>query len=213
MMLFTVLLINTFIFANAQSLADKKEIIKASDYVFDTPDVVKEYVREDGTRVRLYAYRTKNNDKLLEKKEYKGLRWVSLGKPEIVKLDNSASLFNTQNKLSFSFHFEMLTNRDKEVLADEVKRAKNFSVDPAQFSDIDSNTIECSIELYDQKEQKTVLLKGKVNDTNQSPYELEFKYPKSSKERLLSEKKYIFKPIKRKMKTKPFVNINSSQSI
>ncbi len=187
MMLFTVLLINTFIFANAQSLADKKEIIKASDYVFDTPDVVKEYVRTDGTKVRLYAYRTKNNDRLLERQEYKGLRWVSLGKPEIVKLDNSASLFNTQNKLSFSFHFEMLTQQDGEVLADEVHRAKNFSVDPAQFSDIDSNTIECSIELYDLKEQKTVLLKGKVFNMNQSPYKIDFKYPIGTQERSLFE--------------------------
>ncbi len=36
-----------------------------TDYIFDTPDVVKEYVRDDGTRVRLDAYRTKNNDALL----------------------------------------------------------------------------------------------------------------------------------------------------
>ena len=154
-----------------------------TDYVFDTPDLFKEYVRTDGTKVRLYAYRTKNTDKLLEKKEYKGLRWVSLGKPEIVKLNNNLILFN---KLSFSLYFEMLTQRDKEELADEVRRSKGFTVDSLQFSDIDSNAIECTIELVDQKNKKHFLV-GKVLDKNQSPYELVFKYLKDSKERLLFE--------------------------
>ena len=44
------------------------------------------------------AFQTKNNDKLKELEQYKGLRWVSVGKPEIVKLNNQ--LFG-QNKLSF----------------------------------------------------------------------------------------------------------------
>ena len=91
---------------------------KTTDFVFDSADVVKEYVREDGTRVKLQAFRTKNNDKLLELGQHKGLRWVSVGKPEIVKLNNQ--LFG-QNKLSFYFYFEMLTNQDREVLADELK--------------------------------------------------------------------------------------------
>lgn len=76
-------------------------MLSTTDYVFDTQDVVREYVKEDGTRVRLYAYKTRNNDKLLEKKEYKGLRWVSLGKPEIIELNNNTSLFSIQNKIAF----------------------------------------------------------------------------------------------------------------
>ncbi len=48
-------------------------------------------------------------------------------------------------------------------------------------------TIECSIELYDLKEQKIVILKGKVSSMNQSPYKVEFRYPVGSKERLLFE--------------------------
>jgi hypothetical protein len=104
-------------------------------------------------------------------------------------------LFDFQNKLSFSFHFEMLTNRDKEVLADEVKEAKGFAVRPAQFSDIDANTIECSIELYDLKEQKIVILKGKVFNLKQSPYKVEFKYPSGTKERLLFQEEIKEEPI------------------
>jgi hypothetical protein len=73
---------------------------KATDFVFGSADVVKEYVRDDGTRVDLAAFQTKNNDKLKELEQYKGLRWVSVGKPEIVKLNNQ--LFG-QNKLSFFF--------------------------------------------------------------------------------------------------------------
>ena len=96
----------------------------------------------------------------------------------------------------------MLTHQDKEELADEVKRAKGFSVDPLQFCDIDSNTIECKVELFDQKEQKSVILIGKVNDTNQSPYELEFKYPKGSKERSLFEDEIKSNPIDLKFQCK-----------
>jgi hypothetical protein len=44
-----------------------------------------------------------------------------------------------QSKLSFSLHFEMLTKRDKEELANEVKRAKGFTVDSSQFSDTKAN--------------------------------------------------------------------------
>jgi hypothetical protein len=49
-------------------------ISKTSDYIFDTPDVVKEYTREDGTRVRLDAYQTKNNNGLMQTGQNSGLR-------------------------------------------------------------------------------------------------------------------------------------------
>jgi microcystin-dependent protein len=189
-MLLTVLLIKSVIFTSVFGLPDnnnnKTSLIelKSSDFVFDTPDVVKEYVREDGSRVRLDAYRTKNNDALLTSGQFSGLRWVSLGKPELVKLTDQ-DLFDFQNKLTFSLHFGMLTNIDKEVLADEVKRAKGFTVNPTQFSDINANTIECSIELYNLNENKIYILKGKVFDMSQSPYKVDFKYPLGTKERLL----------------------------
>ena len=105
--------------------------LKASDYIFDTPDVIKEYVRDDGTKVRLDAYQTKNNAGLMQSGQFSGLRWFSLGQPEIVKV-NQQSMFGF-NKLSFWLEFEMLTNRDKEVLSDEVKRAKGFNVSIAYF--------------------------------------------------------------------------------
>ncbi len=174
--------------------ANSTEVIsKSSDYIFDTPDVVKEYTREDGSRVRLDAYQTKNNNGLMQSGQYSGLRWFSLGQPEIVKV-NPQSMFGFQ-KLSFWLEFEMLTNRDKEVLADEVKRAKGFPVVTAQFSDMDSNTIECFVELYDIQEQKISLLKGKVFNLNKPPYKVEFKYPIGSKERKLFEEEIKTEPI------------------
>jgi hypothetical protein len=160
-MLFIVLLINVIILANAFDLPDNETLAiesKASDFIFETPDVVKVYVRDDGTNVRLDAYKTAKNEALMSSGQFSDLRWVSFGKPEIVKLNNQ-NLFNFQSKLSFSLYFEMLTNRDKEVLADEVKRAKGIAVDSSQFLDIDSNTIECTIELYDLKEKKNISIK------------------------------------------------------
>jgi len=168
---------------------------KASDFIFETPDVVKEYNRDDGTRVRLDAYKTAKNEALMTSGQFSGFRWVSFGKPEIVKMNNNQGLFQMQSKLSFSLYFEMLTNRDKEVLADEVKRAKGFAVDPSQFSDIDANVIKCSIKLLDIKESKTVLLNGKVVNVNQAPYNVDFEYPSGSKERSLFEEEIKEQPL------------------
>jgi len=158
----------------------------ATEFVFTIPDVVKEYLRDDGTRVRLNAYKTSNNDQLLSEQKYSAFKWVSLGQPELVKF-NDQSLFQFNVPTTFSLYFEMLTNRDREVLADEVKESRGFTVRPAQFSDIDSNTIECTVELYDLKEEKTVILKGKVFNLNKSPYKVDFKYTVGSKERTLFE--------------------------
>jgi len=192
------LILNTFIFVtiafNTTSIEEQirnETVLKASDFIFETPDVIKEYVREDGMKVRLDAFKTKNNAALLEQGQLSGLRWFSLGQPEIVKM-NAQNMFEFI-ELSFYLQFEMLTNRDKKLLADEVKRAKGFSVDKMQFSDIDSNTIECYVELYDIQEQKISILKGKVFNLNKSPYKVEFKYPVGTKERELFEKK--IKPV------------------
>ncbi len=59
---------------------------RSSDYIFDTPDIVKEYIRDDGIKVRLDAYKTKNNAELMQSNQFSGLRWFSLGQPEIVKI-------------------------------------------------------------------------------------------------------------------------------
>jgi hypothetical protein len=195
-MLLPVLIINTIIFVGAFNLPDNQTLIesKASDFIFETPDVTKEYVREDGKKVRLDAYRTAKNEALMASEQFNELRWVSFGKPEIVLMDDQG-LFQMQNKISFSFHFEMLTKRDKEELANEVKEAKGITVRTAQFLDIDANTIECNIELYDIKEQKILILKGKVFNMNQSPYKVDFKYPVGTKERLFFEQEIKEEPL------------------
>ena len=56
---------------------------------------------------------------------------------------------------------------------------------------MDSNTIECYVELYDIVEQKIKVLKGKgkVFNLNRSPYKVEFKYPIGTKERKLFKEK------------------------
>jgi len=91
MLITTVLLINTIIVANAFILHDNQTFreSKASDFIFETPDVVKEYLREDGTSVRLDAYKTSKNQELTSIGQFTGLRWVSLGKPEIVNVNSN----------------------------------------------------------------------------------------------------------------------------
>ena len=80
------LILNLSIFAYSSNMPDSETLLisKSSDFIFDSPDVVKEYAREDGTRVRLDAYRTKNNG-LLTAEQFSGFRWVSISKTEISK--------------------------------------------------------------------------------------------------------------------------------
>ncbi len=126
-MLIFILILNLIVFVNAlkknATLLMEKS---ANEFVFTTPDVVKEYLRDDGTRVRLNAYKTSNNDQLLNEGKFSALKWVSLGQPELVKF-NDQNLFQLNQPIAFSLYFEMLNNRDREVLADEVKRAKGFA--------------------------------------------------------------------------------------
>jgi hypothetical protein len=185
-MLILILILNSILFASALNnetfFLDKS----AAEFVFTTPDVVKEYLRDDGTRVRLNAYKTSNNDQLLSEQKYSALKWVSLGQPQLVRF-NDQNLFQLNVPTTFSLYFEMLTNRDREVLANEVKESRGFTVRSEQFFDIDSKSIECSIELYDSKEKKSVFLKGKVFNSNIAPYKVDFKYTIGSKDRLLFE--------------------------
>ena len=191
-MLYLLLTINLCVFVSAISSNTTNETFRSSDFIFDTPDVVVEYYRENGVKIRLDAYQTKNNIALQQAGQFSGLRWFSLGQPELVNISKE-SVFGFQ-KISFWLEFEMLTKRDEEVLADEVKRAKGFSVNPAQFSDLDPNTIECSIELYDSREFKFYILKGKVFNFLRSPYKVEFKYPIGTKERTLFEEEIETEP-------------------
>ncbi len=60
-----ILLTVPFIFAfdsteNEEIIPDDGEP-KATDFIFEIPDVVKDYIRDDGTKVRLDAYRTQKN--------------------------------------------------------------------------------------------------------------------------------------------------------
>ncbi len=89
-MLLPVLVKNAIIFVGAFNLSDNQTLIesKASDFIFETPDVVKEYVREDGTRVRLDAFKTTKNEALMSSGQFSDLRWVSFGKPETVKIND-----------------------------------------------------------------------------------------------------------------------------
>ncbi|XP_065665060.1 uncharacterized protein LOC136086703 [Hydra vulgaris] len=179
-----------FVVTNNEDINDF--IYTSSDFIFDTPDVIKEYFREDGTKVTLEAYRTKNNEKHLANNQHSSLRWFSLGQPEITDFSKN-SRFGFR-KLSFWVLFEMLTSLDKKELAEEVRRDKNIVVNPSQFSDLDANTIECFIELYDVEELKTVTLKGKVFNFKKSPYEIDFKYPVGTKERNLFEQEIKTEP-------------------
>jgi hypothetical protein len=185
-MLILILILNSILFASALNNETLFMAKSANEFVFTTPDVVKEYLRDDGKRIRLNAYKTSNNDQLLSEQKYSAFKWVSLGQPELVKF-NDKSLFQLDQPITFSLYFEMLTNRDREVLANEVKESRGYSVRPGQFYDIDSNTIECNIDLYDSIEQKVVILKGKVFNLNRSPYKVDFRYPAGSKERSLFE--------------------------
>ena len=131
--------------------------------IFETPDLSIDY-SSDGNVVHIDAYKSTKNDKIFALKDpsqYEALKWVSIGSPrltEVALLSNSnlTSMFHFYRNY-FVVYFEMLTQRDKQVLKQEVKRTKNIDVSTASFINIKPSELNCTTFFYDSNDESIVL--------------------------------------------------------
>ena len=154
------------------------------DYIFDLPDISLQY---EGNN--LNAYKSPKNDEIINDakvKQYGNLRWISIGSPRLIQKYNESSLAHFTDE-SISFYFKMLTDKDKTKLKDHVKLIKGIDVTTFAFVDLEPNSLECSLRIYNKKTKKNVNLFAKVNNFRITPYELIFRYSEETSELLSYE--------------------------
>ena len=166
--------------------------LRSSGLIFETPDLTIDYPADDGI-VHIEAYRTINNDHIIDngqKEKYDQLKWVSYGSPKLIKMPSyeNPSIYTLFHltQTYFYVHFEMLTERDKEVLKNEVKRTKKIDVETASFVNLTPNDINCAFNILNTY-NKAVILKGKFYDLGTSIYQIRFLYEKGNEYRIAFE--------------------------
>ena len=134
----------------------------------------------DDDVVDLEAYHSKENKEILKEKnsqEYRHLKWFSIGYPIIVesesKLTKNKSLFHFTSK-GFYASIQMLTNGQKRMIMNEIKKIHNVSVEMNQIVELKPDKFECEFELIGESEEETSILKGKVKSFKLTPLRIDF---------------------------------------
>ena len=134
----------------------------------------------DDHDVNLDAYHSKENKEILKKKnpqEYRHLNWFSIGYPIIVesesKLTKHKSLFHFTSK-GFYASIQMLTNGQKRMIMNEIKKIHNISVEMNQIVELKPDKLKCELELIGDSEEESSLIKGKVKSFKSTQLIIEF---------------------------------------
>ena len=114
--------------------------------------------------VDLEAYHSKENKEILKEKnsqEYRHLKWFSIGYPIIVesesKLTKNKSLFHFTSK-GFYASIQMLTNGQKRMIMNEIKKTHNVRVKKNQIVELKLDKFKCEFELFGESEEETSIL-------------------------------------------------------
>ena len=144
--------------------------------------------------VDLEAYHSKENDEILMGKhtqKYRHLKWFSIGYPIIVesesKLTKNKSLFHFTSK-GFYASIQMLTNGQKRMIMNEIKKIHNVSVAMNQVVELKPDNFECELELIGESEEETSILKGKVKSFKSTHLIIDFE---ASSDEIKWMKKYL----------------------
>ena len=77
-----------------------------------------------------------------------------------------ASLFHLESGTQISVYFEMLTEKDKNVLKDYVKQTRNINVETTSFIDMPFVSMKRFLRLLNKETKKVFILDGKTKDQN-----------------------------------------------
>ena len=157
---------------------------KNADVLFSLPDLVIEYHLNNIETTQLEAFKTKLNDPILNNKDtekYGQLQWVSLGHPSLMAIEKEDELswFDSTND-GFYTYVEMLTEHQKSLFVNEVKRKYNIDIQKAQITTLIVSDFKCKLKI-ECDEQKLNLI-GQVNDMKTFPLRLFFEFGKAENE-------------------------------
>jgi hypothetical protein len=164
-----------------------------NNIVFDLADLTVDYQTDNGW-ISLEAFKSSLNDLIIQANDvnkYGQLNWLSIGYPQLVLTPNPTNASLNQMFIfkpeGFYVRAEMLTNRQRVLFQEVVKRKYNINITLDQIVNLVPSKFECAINFY--VDNKRVLITGKVNQFNTFPLKIEFAAPLTTPERLALEKR------------------------
>ena len=134
----------------------------SENVAFALPDVVSLESSPLG-RYRLEAFKEKANDRMLDEGTAQRLRWVSLGRPRLVrtrrseKMDEQSRLFHSQAD-GFYASVDTLSEREAALLAGAASRKYGVPVAAEQILPLTPGRFECSFSLPDGRLNEALYL-------------------------------------------------------
>lgn len=166
-----------------------KSTFTSNNIVFDLADLTVDYPGDYGI-INLEAFKSSLNDLIIEQKQttkYGQLNWLSIGNPTLIRAPKSNGSFTLQ-PYGFDIYVDMLTQSQRTIFKDLVKRKYDIDVKEEQIVSLTLAKFACQIELYTSNGDR-VLLSGQVTELNRYPLKVIFKAPVNSKERTLFEQR------------------------
>ena len=148
----------------------------------------------DEQEANLEAYHSKENEEILNEnnaKKFRHLKWFSIGYPVIIesesKISKNKSLFHFTKK-GFYVSIQLLTNGQKRIIINEIKKVHNISVEMSQIIEMKPDNFECELELNGDIEEDSSVLRGKVKSFKFAPFKIEFE---ASNDEIIWMKKFL----------------------
>jgi hypothetical protein len=150
----------------------------------------------DDQEIDIEAYHYKENEDILNEnntKKHRHLQWFSIGYPMIIESESKFS----KNKSFFHFtkdgfyaSIQMLTNSQKRVIINEVKKVHNITIEMNQIIELIPRQFACEFELFGDTEEESSIIKGSVKSFKFNPIKIEFtaKNEKDWMKKYISEK-------------------------
>ncbi|CAF1033682.1 unnamed protein product [Brachionus calyciflorus] len=168
---------------------------------FETADLVVDYKTDHGT-VYLEAFKSKETNLIsqnLDENLIKKFKWLSIGYPNLVRLNSSLSNYIVFHDQGFYFKVNMLTDYQKSKFTDIAKQKYGIDILPSQIISLEPSIFVCYIYFFDENEK--IVINGNSLNLNEFPIRVDFLEPTTSYKRQILERKLV----KEGNKWEPFI--------
>ena len=154
----------------------------SEDYIFSLPDIITDFKNEKGDKIKLEAFKTKNNDAIINGKlqeKYGQLQWVSLGHPSLLPIRLN-EYFEWSNQHLYA-KISMLTDEHicilKRKIQSKYRQLKSEdSIENNQIVDMPISEFKCKLKL--ECSDNEIILNGHVKNFKEYPLTLYFNMDK-----------------------------------
>ncbi|CAF1031917.1 unnamed protein product, partial [Brachionus calyciflorus] len=154
-----------------------------ANIVFDLPDLTIDYSPRTSEKIKLEAFKTSINDKILESNDsvnYGRLNWVSVGYPTLVEYKTTGYRFYPRSE-GFEIRLEFLTEELKNIFVETVERKYKIRIIPEQIVTLKPDKFVCLAKIYDIDNDIEYEFDGKAFEMTRFPLRVFFKLPPGAK--------------------------------